>query len=81
MLMLSDGYMEAHYVLQLVHTLGLNRIQNTNSIYYMKLEGHEVIQFRVLSRNYIQTAILYPTKTFNHQGNQKKDTFRKCLKN
>lgn len=31
MLMLSDGYMEAHYVLQLLHTFGFNQIQNTNS--------------------------------------------------
>lgn len=35
---------------------------------------------RVLSKNYIQTAILYPAKTFNHHGKQMKDTFRQCLK-
>lgn len=37
--------------------------------------------FRVLSKNYIPTAILYPVKTFTHEGKQIKDIFRQSLKN
>lgn len=39
----------------------------------MKLEDHE---YRVLSKNDIRTAIVYPVKTFNHEQKQIKDIFQ-----